>query len=311
MRTRKLGSSDLEVSVVGLGCNNFGRQIDEVETKAVVDAAIDSGITFFDTADVYGAEVGLSETFLGNAIKGRRDSVLLATKWGGIPPVDDGRPDARGTREFIRASLESSLRRLGTEYVDLYQYHRPDGITPIGETLSALEELVQEGKIRYAGSSNFDSALVEEADEVSRTRGIVRFVSAQNQYSLAVRDAEAMLLPTCERLGIGVLPFFPLTSGLLTGKYVRGEPYPEGTRLAAWSGRLQITDEQWDRAEAIFAFAAGRGLEPLEVAIGGLAAMPAIGSVIAGATSPEQVRMNAAAGDWVPSAGELEELKAL
>jgi aryl-alcohol dehydrogenase-like predicted oxidoreductase len=308
MRTRTLGSSDLTVSVVGLGCNNFGMRIDEAQTRAVVDAAIDAGITLFDTADVYGG--GQSETFLGTALQGRRDQVLVATKWGGGPPPEDDAAPRPGSRAAIRAALEASLGRLGTDYVDLYQYHRPDGVTPIEETLGALDELVAEGKVRYVGSSNFDARMVEDAEAAARDRGTVRFVAAQNEYSLASRDAEAELLPACERLGVGMLPFFPLASGLLTGKYARGEEPPEGTRLAAWKGVLEIPEEQWDRAERVLAFARERGLEPLRVAIGGLAAMPAVASVIAGATTPEQVRANAAAGDWEPSADERAALRA-
>jgi aryl-alcohol dehydrogenase-like predicted oxidoreductase len=305
MRYRTLGSSGPEVSVVGLGCNNFGSRVDEDGTRAVVDAALESGITLFDTADVYGNRGG-SEELLGKALKGRRDRFVLATKFGHA--LTDDAPPNRGSREYIRSAIEASLKRLRTDWVDLYQYHRPDGITPIEETLGALDELVREGKVRHIGSSNFDARQVVEADDLARERGWTRFTSAQNHYSLLEREAEQELLPTCERLGIGVLPYFPLASGLLTGKYRRGEPAPAGSRLVTRPERL--TAEVFDRVEALEAFAEERGRSLLEVAIGGLAAMPAISSVIAGATKPEQVRANASAGEWEPSDGELRALRA-
>ena len=300
MRTRRLGSSDLEVTVVGLGCNNFGGRIDEHGTKAVVDAALDAGITFFDTADTYGGGGG-SETFLGRILAGRRDQVVLATKFG--HDLGDGET-ARGSRTYIRKAIEASLRRLQTDRIDLYQYHRPDGVTPIEETLGALDELVKEGTVRAIGSSNFTASMVEEAHAVAEAGGLTPFVSEQSQYSWLRRDAERELLPACEGLGVGFIPYFPLASGLLTGKYRRGEPTPEGTRL---HGR-QIDDADYDRIERLEAFARERSASLLEVAIGGLAAMPGVTSVIAGATRPEQVRANAEAGNWVPSAEELAQL---
>ena len=304
MRTRTLGSSGPEVSVVGLGCNNFGSRVNEEGTRAVVDAALDAGITLLDTADVYGNRGG-SETALGKALKGRRDRVVLATKFGHA--MTDDAPPNRGSREYIRQAVDASLRRLRTNWIDLYQYHRPDGITPIEETLGALNELVGEGKVRFIGSSNLDGRQVVEADDVANDRGWARFVSAQNEYSFLERGAEEELLPTAERLGIGVLPYFPLASGLLTGKYRRGRPAPAGTRLALRPERL--TDEAFDRIETLESFAESRGISLLDVAIGGLAAQPAIASVIAGATKPEQVRANAAAGDWVPMDGDLRALR--
>jgi aryl-alcohol dehydrogenase-like predicted oxidoreductase len=304
VRTRTLGSSGPEVSVVGLGCNNFGSRVNEEGTRAVVDAALDAGITLLDTADVYGNRGG-SETALGKALRGRRDRVVLATKFGHA--MADDAPPNRGSREYVRQAIEASLQRLQTDWIDLYQYHRPDGITPIEETLGTLNELVDEGKVRYIGSSNLDGRKVVEADDVAKDRGWARFVSAQNEYSFLERGAEEELLPTAERLGIGVLPYFPLASGLLTGKYRRGQPAPAGTRLALRPERL--TDEAFDRIEALESFAESRGISLLEVAIGGLAAQPAIGSVIAGATKPEQVRANAAAGDWVPMDGDLQALR--
>jgi len=301
MRYRSLGVGGPEVSVVGLGCNNFGRRNDEPAARAVVDAALDVGVTLFDTADVYGD--GDSERFLGAALGTRRDDVVVATKFGGRMEGRGG-----GSAAHVRRAVEASLERLGTDRIDLYQYHSPDGVTPIEETLAALDELVRAGKVRYVGSSNFSPEQVDEADRIARERGWARFVSAQNEYSLLNREAEAELLPTCERLGIGVLPYFPLASGLLTGKYRRGEPPPEGTRLAGNPGRL--TDEAFDRVEALEHYASERGRTLLEVAIGVLAARPPVASVIAGATKPEQVRANAAAGEWEPASEDLAALSA-
>jgi aryl-alcohol dehydrogenase-like predicted oxidoreductase len=305
MRTRPLGDGGPEVSVVGLGCNNFGSRVDERGTRAVVDAALEVGVTLFDTADVYGNRGG-SEELLGKALKKRRDRVVLATKFGHA--MSDDAPPNRGSREYVRSAIEASLKRLRTDWVDLYQYHRPDGITPVAETLGALNELVEEGKVRHVGSSNFDGRMVVEADDLARDRGWARFVSAQNEYSLLKRGAEEELLPTCERLGIGVLPYFPLASGLLTGKYRRGRPAPAGSRLVTRPEHL--TDEAFDRIEELERYAEERGVTLLDVAIGGLVAMPAIASVIAGATRPEQVRANAAAGAWQPSEEDLRALTA-
>jgi aryl-alcohol dehydrogenase-like predicted oxidoreductase len=303
MRTRPLGDGGPEVSVVGLGTNNFGGRIDIAQTRAVIDAALDAGITLFDTADIYGGG-GKSEEFIGEVLEGRRDRVVLATKFGMDMP--DGPDAAQGSREYIRWACEHSLARLRTDVIDLYQYHRPDGVTPLEETLGALNELVEEGKVRFIGSSNVDAAQIEEGETIARANGLARFVSVQNQYSLVEREAEAEVLPTCERLGIGMLPYFPLASGLLTGKYARGAEASEG-RLAGRS----IPPAQFDRLEALERFAAERGVTVLDVAIGGLAAMPAVSSVIAGATRPEQVVANVKAGEWVPSADDLAVLKAL
>ena len=302
MRTRQLGGSELEVTVVGLGCNNFGGRIDEAASRAVIDAALDAGVTFFDTADVYGGGGG-SEEIIGRALAGRRDRVVLATKFG--HDLGDGET-ARGARPCIRRAVEASLRRLQTDWIDLYQYHRPDGVTPVEETLGALDELVREGTVRAIGSSNFSAALVDEARAVADNQGRSPFVSEQSEYSWLARDAEEDLLPACERLGIGFIPYFPLASGLLTGKYRRGEPPPEGTRL---HGR-EISDEQLDRVEQLEAWGREHGVSLLEVAIGGLAAQPGVVSVIAGATKPDQVRANARAGEWEPSPEELASLRA-
>jgi aryl-alcohol dehydrogenase-like predicted oxidoreductase len=305
MRTRQLGEGGPEVTVVGLGCNNFGGRIGLEETRAVVDAALDEGINFFDTADIYGNGGG-SEELLGQVLEGRRDRVLIATKFGG--DMGDG-TTARGSRTYVRKAIDASLRRLRMDYVDLYQYHRPDGITPYDETFGALSELVAEGKVRHVGHSNMQARDVEEVDEVARDRGLARPVSAQNQYSLLRREVEDELLPTCERLGIGVLPYFPLASGLLTGKYRRGEPRPEGTRL---SGRDDVfTDETFDRIEGLERFGDQRGATLLSVAIGGLLGQPAVASVIAGATRPEQVRSNVAAAQWEPTPEDVTALAAI
>ncbi|HWB65285.1 MAG TPA: aldo/keto reductase [Mycobacteriales bacterium] len=306
MRFRRLGDSGLVVSVVGLGCNNFGRRIGREQTQQVVDAAIDAGITLFDTSDTYGD----SEDFLGEALGSRRGDVIVATKFGmdmgGRLGADWG---ARGSRRYIRKAVESSLRRLGTDWIDLYQMHRPDPKTPIEETLAALQELVVEGEVRYVGCSNFAGWQIADADWIARSHGWSRFISAQNHYSLVERDVEAEVVPACQRFGLGLLPYFPLANGLLTGKYRRGEPPPEGTRLASRTDWLN--DERFDRVEALQKYAEQRGVSLLDVAIGGLAAQPAVGSVIAGATKPEQVRANVAAGGWEPSADDLEALNAL
>ena len=305
MRTRRLGKDGPEVSVVGLGTNNFGGRVDLAGTRAVVDAALDAGVTLVDTADVYGNKGG-SESFLGEALEGRRDGVVLATKFGhdmgyGIEP--------RGSREYVRRAVDASLDRLRTDRIDLYQYHRPDGVTPFAETFGALDELVREGKVRYVGHSNLSADQVEEVDRLARENGWARPVSAQNRYSLLHRDPEDDLLPVCERLGLGVLPYFPLASGLLTGKYKRGQARPEGTRL---TGRDDVFDDAtFDRLEALEAYAEERGVSLLDVAIGGLLAQPAVASVIAGATKPEQVRANAAAGEWQPSDDDVAALDAL
>jgi aryl-alcohol dehydrogenase-like predicted oxidoreductase len=307
VRFRPLGRSGLVVSVVGLGGNNFGGRSDMPQTRAVVEAALDAGITLFDTADTYGNRGG-SEEFLGRILERNRGDVVIATKFGMDMEGANG-PDwgARGSRRSVRRAVEASLRRLRTDWIDLYQYHRPDGITPLEETLAAVDELIGEGKVRYGGCSNFAAWQVVEAEWTARERGLERFVSAQNRYSLVRREVEAELTPVCERYGLGILPFFPLESGLLTGKYRRGQPAPEGTRLHGRDDAL--SDEAFDRVEALERYAEERGRTLLEVAIGGLAARPAVASVIAGATRPEQVRANAAAGEWVPSTEDLEALE--
>jgi aryl-alcohol dehydrogenase-like predicted oxidoreductase len=307
MTYRQLGDSGLTVSTVGLGCNQIGRRLDLAGTRAVVDAAIDAGMTLFDAADIYGSPPGTCEDLLGQALEGRRDGVVLATKFG-MPAGGMTLPahEARGSRRYIRASIEGSLRRLRTDHIDLYQMHQPDSLTPIEETLAALDEVVREGKVRYIGSSQFGGWQVIDADWTARANGGARFVSTQNLYSLLERGAETELLPAAARVGVGFIPFYPLARGLLTGKYQRGEPGPEGTRLAGDAEPLESAN--WSVIEALQKFAAARGITMLEVAIGGLAAQPGVSSIIVGATKPEQVVANAKAAAWEPAAVDLVEL---
>lgn len=315
METRTLGTSPLAVSVVGLGCNNLGRPgtltLDQAGTDAVVHAALDAGITFFDTADVYGAEYGLSETRLGAALAGRRDEAVIATKFGHVEidsPLTEFGP--RGGRAYIRAAIEGSLRRLNVETIDLYQQHTPDPSVPIAETLGALDELVREGKVRQIGSSNFDAAQLTEADAEATRLGSARFVSAQNHYNLLARDAEADVIPAAERLGLGFLPYFPLANGLFTGKFSRSE-MPADTRIARQRPHVH-ENAPWDAIEAFERFAAKQGIGILEATFGWFLSRPALASVIAGATKPEQVRANAAAGSgWRPTPAERAEIDAL
>ncbi|HEX8934613.1 MAG TPA: aldo/keto reductase [Pseudonocardiaceae bacterium] len=289
--------------MIGLGGNNFGGRIGLEQTRGVVDAAIDCGVTLIDTADIYGNRGG-SEKLLGQVLAGRREHVVLATKFG----MDMGEGTvARGSRKYIRRAVEGSLHRLQTDYIDLYQYHEPDGLTPLEETLATLNDLVTEGKVRYIGSSNFAGWQISDADWITTVQHRARFVSAQNHYNLLERDAEREVIPSCVNRGIGVLPYFPLANGLLTGKYRRGQAAPQGTRLAGRESAL--TDDVFDKLEALERFAEKHGRSLLDVAIAGLAAMPAVASVIAGATKPEQVRANAAAGEWELSPDELTELR--
>lgn len=291
-----LGRSGLRVSRVGLGCNNFGGRIDLDATRAVVDAALEVGVTFFDTAAVYG-NGGDSERFLGEILESRRDEVVIATKFGW------GQDRGDGTRETVRRSLDESLERLRTDHVDLYYLHKPDPTTPIAETLGALDELAREGTVRAIGCSNFSADQLSEADAVAREGGLTPFTVLQNHYSVIRRDDDEDVLPLCRELGVSYIPYFPLASGLLTGKYHRGEPAPEGTRLA---GR-EIEDERFERVEACTAFAEERGHSVHELAICALASTPGVGSIIAGATKPEQVRANAAAaGAWRLDRDELD-----
>lgn len=297
------------VSVVGLGCNNFGWRLDADQTRAVVDAALDCGVTLLDTADVYGNRGG-SETLLGQVLRGRREQVVLATKFGmdmqGVNGPDWG---ARGSRRYLRLAVEASLRRLQTDWIDLYQLHAPDPATPVAETVAAMQELVTEGKVRYLGHSNLAGWQIADFAWQAKFAGGAPFVSAQNHYSLLERAAEREVVPACTAHGLALLPYYPLASGLLTGKVTRAAGAPPGSRLA---GRTDyVTGDKLDRVEALTGWAVERGRSLLEVAIGGLAARPFIGSVIAGATSPEQIRANAAAGDWSPTSDELAELDRL
>ncbi|HIZ97585.1 MAG TPA: aldo/keto reductase [Candidatus Janibacter merdipullorum] len=304
MQLRRLGRSGLTVSVVGLGCNNLGRRGAATETQegadAVVHAALDAGITLFDTADTYGAEPGLSERMLGAALGRRRDEVVLATKFGmDLRGANGPDFDARGSRRYIMTAVEASLRRLGTDHIDLYQFHTPDPRTPIEETLDALDDLVRQGKVRYIGHSNRAGWQIAEAEFVARDRGGARFISSQSHYNLLDRRAELEVTPAAEAYGLGVLPYFPLASGLLTGKYSSGVA-PEGSRLTH-SRQHVLAEADLEQLRSFGAFARERGLTELEVAFSWLATRPSVSSVIAGATRPEQVRANAAAADWTPT----------
>jgi aryl-alcohol dehydrogenase-like predicted oxidoreductase len=307
MRYRPLGESGLVVSVAGLGCNNFGGRLDLDGTRAVVDAAIDAGITLFDTSDTYGGGGG-SERALGEILGRRRDQIVLATKFGhqsadmGYGPA----AGAKGGRAYIRRAVTESLRRLRTDYIDLYQLHTPDPVTPVEETIAALHELVAEGKVRYLGHSNFSSWQLADAAHLAAIGGHTPFISAQNHWSLLERAAEAEVVPAARHFGVGVLPYFPLANGLLTGKVRRGQPVPAGSRLASRAG--YVTEEKLAKVEALIAWAQEHGVTVLEAAIGVLAAQPGCSSVIAGAMTPEQVKANATASEWIPSAAELAEV---
>lgn len=308
---RQVGRSGLTASTVGLGCNNLGRSGTVTQTQegsnAVVHAALDAGITHFDVADNYGMTAGLSETILGKALGAQRENVVIASKFGmdtgGANGVDWGR---RGSRKYIRQAIEASLRRLNTDYLDLYYYHTPDGHTPMAETLSTLDDLVHEGKIRYFGHSNLAGWQIADAEHTARARGTERFIASQNHYNLLDRRAEQEVTPAAEAYGLGVMPYFPLANGLLTGKY-KGGAVPEGSRLSHTRQHM-VSDADQAQFAAFSAFAAARELTEVQVAFSWLAAQPAVASVIAGATKPEQVRENAAAVSWKPTAADLAEL---
>jgi aryl-alcohol dehydrogenase-like predicted oxidoreductase len=299
VETRRIGK--LEVSVIGLGCNNFGWKLDDGATRRVIDAAISAGINFLDTADIYGQTK--SEEFVGRAVQGKRASVIIATKFG--KPVDPARTGARP--EYVHQACNDSLRRLGTDYIDLYQLHEPDPTVPIADTLGALDELVKAGKVREIGCSNFSAAQISEADETSRRGHLARFVSVQNHYNMLKRDDEADVIPECERLGIAYLPYFPLESGLLTGKYRRGKDAPKGTRIAegGWLAS-KFTDDNLTTIEQLIAFAESRNHTLLELAMSWLLRFPVVASVIAGATAPDQVKANAAAVSWELTPDDIE-----
>jgi aryl-alcohol dehydrogenase-like predicted oxidoreductase len=303
---RSLGKSGIEVPIVGVGCNNFGGRTDQRRSARVILAALDAGVGFFDTADIYGG--GRSEEILGRTLGHRRDEAVIATKFGGSM---GSRDRSGGSRSWIVRAVEDSLRRLETDRIDLYQHHFFDAATPLEETLGALNDLVTAGKVRAIGSSNYDGAQIEEADVIATEHGWAHAVTAQNEYSLLKREpVESSVAPTCTRLGIGILPYFPLFSGVLTGKYRRGEALPAGTRLALEPDRARalMTDANLDIVDALAAFARDRGVELIDVAIGALAARPQVVSVIAGATTPEQVAANARAGLWTPNDADLEEI---
>src|ERR1700722_16075868 len=310
MRYLPLGRSGLLVSAVGLGCNNFGSRLDVAGTRAVVDAAIDAGITLFDTSDTYGNGGG-SETALGEVLGSRRSQVVLATKFGhqGVDMGYGPAAGAKGGRAYIRRAVTEALRRLRTDYIDLYQLHTPDPVTPIAETIAALDELVREGKVRYIGHSNLSGWQIADAAHTAEQMGAAPFVSAQNHWSLLERAAEQEVVPAAHHFGLGVLPYFPLANGLLTGKVRRGQGPPEGTRLASREG--YITEEKLDRVEELVSWAQAQGVSLLEVAIGGLAALPGCSSVIAGAMSAEQVKANAVAGEWIPDDAQLVGIDAI
>ena len=310
MDYRRLGHSGLWVSAVGIGCNNFGAKCDEAATRTVVHACLDAGITLFDTADMYGNRGG-SETLLGRILGHHRKDIVLASKFG--LPMGEG-PYLNGAgRHYIMRAVEDSLRRLRTDHLDLYQVHRPDPATPIEETLRALDDLVRDGKVRYVGCSNFAGWQLAEAEWAARAGGTVRFISAQNEYSLVDRRIEGDLVPAANAYGVGILPYFPLANGLLTGKYQRNHAMPDGARMTERPTRAEevLTDRNWTIAEKVADYAAARGHSLLEAAIGWLASQDHVPSVIAGATTAEQVAQNAAAADWRMTAEEIADINAL
>ena len=307
MKQRTLGKSGLQVSVVGLGCNNFGGRSDLDASRKVIDKAIDAGITLFDTADVYGGRGG-SEEILGKVLGDRRKKIVLATKFG--IAMDEAKTLMGSSRHYIMSAVEASLRRLKTDWIDLYQMHRPDPLTPIEETLRALDDLVRQGKVRYIGCSNVVAWQVVDALWTSRHLGLNAFVSCQDEYSMIIRDPDRDLIPAMQANGLGLLPFFPLASGFLTGKYKRNQPMPAGTRLATAKdyGTRYMTDANWDILDRLTAYATRNGRSMLEMAFSWLAAQPTVASVIAGATKPEQVEQNVKAADWALTPADLAEI---
>jgi len=307
MQMKTLGNSGIEVSSVGLGCMNFGMMCDQATTDSIVSAAIDAGVNFFDVADIYGGPHGNAETLLGKALGDRRKDIILATKFGAKRGGGGGAADGGGAAEFITQAVESSLKLLNTDYIDLYQHHFPDTGTPIDETLRALDNLVQQGKVRSIGCSNYSGTQLAEAAGFALGNGSTAYVTAQNRYSLLYRDIETDLVSVAQREGVGVLPYFPLESGLLTGKYKRGEKATADTRFGKWGGGgIFATDERYAIVENIAAYGDEIGRSVLDIAIGWLAAQPFVSSVIAGVTKPEQIRQNVAAAGWQPSPEQLE-----
>jgi aryl-alcohol dehydrogenase-like predicted oxidoreductase len=310
MKYRNLGRSGLRVSLIGLGCNNFGGRIGLDATRTVVDQAIDCGITLFDTADIYG-ERGGSETLLGEVLGSRRKDIVLASKFG--MEMDDTGAKVGGSRRWMMRAVEESLSRLKTDWLDLYQYHRPDPLTPIDETLRAFEDMIRQGKVRYIGCSNMPSWQLATAQWTAKDIGATPFVSAQDEYSLVVRDAERELIPTLQHYGLGLLPYFPLASGLLTGKYKRNAPMPEGARLTNTQrlANRYLTDGNWEKAEKLGDYAAAQGRTMVELAFSWLASQPVVSSVIAGATRPEQIAANVKAADWALTADDVAAIDAI
>ena len=310
MLTRNLGRTGLRVSLVGLGCNNFGGRIDLEAARKVVDKAIESGITLFDTADIYGARGG-SETALGELLGARRKDIVLATKFG--MDMDAEGIKKGGSRRYIVEAVEASLKRLKTDWIDLYQIHRPDPLTPIEETLRTLEDLIRQGKVRYIGCSNLPSWQVADAYWTARNHGIEGFASCQDEYSLLVRGAEKELIPAARHFGMGLLPYFPLANGMLTGKYKRNQPMPDGARMTREAQRANevLTETNWQKTEKLSAFCEKHGKTMVELAFSWLAAQPVVSSVIAGATRPEQIEANVKAASWTLNADELAEIDAI
>jgi aryl-alcohol dehydrogenase-like predicted oxidoreductase len=310
MDYRNLGNSGLQVSLAGLGCNNFGMRLDADGSAKVIAKALDLGITFFDTADVYGGR-GKSEQILGEGLRGHRGDVIIATKFAS--PMGEGPHWTGASRRYIFQAVEASLRRLGTDYIDLYQVHFPDVKTPTEETMRALDDVVRSGKVRYIGCSNFAGWQIADAQWIARTEHRTPFISAQNQYSLLDRRIEREVVPACRKFGLGMLPYFPLANGFLSGKYRRGEAMPEGTRLAGAGPRANtlLTDENFDTLDRLQAFAEARGKTVLDVAIGWLATQDVVGSVISGATKPEQLEQNVRAAEWRLTPDEMAEVEAM
>jgi aryl-alcohol dehydrogenase-like predicted oxidoreductase len=309
MEYKQLGRSGLQVSVVGLGCMNFGMMNDEGESAAIVNRALELGVNFFDVADVYGSQ-GTSEQYLGRALASRRKDVIVATKFAGPMSAEQTWMQG-GSRRWVMQAAEGSLRRLGTDYIDLYQMHRADTVTPIEETLRSLDDLIRQGKVRYIGNSNFGAWQVAEAEWTARSRGLNRFISAQNRYSVLTREVEKELVPAANAYGLGILPYFPLESGLLTGKYQRGKPMPEGTRLQKWARFATstfATDDKFAKVEKLKELCQRFDHGLLDLAVGWLASRPHVASVIAGVTSVRQIEQNVQAGLWKPSVEECAEI---
>ncbi|MEO8444555.1 MAG: aldo/keto reductase [Gammaproteobacteria bacterium] len=312
MKLRNLGSSDLLISPIGVGCMNFGSMCDQAATDGIVNAAFDLGVNFFDVADIYGGTMNRSEAMLGKALGARRPDAIVATKFGAKLGGGGGAAPGGGSAAYIAKAVEASLASLGTDYIDLYQHHFPDSGTPVEETLRALDALVRQGKVRYIGCSNGTGAMLQAASDTAARLGLTHFISAQNRYSLLTRDIEQDLVPVCLATGVGILPYFPLESGLLSGKYRKGQPLPEGSRFAKWRGGGTFASEaRYGIVEKLEEYGQNRGRSVLDLAIGWLAAQPAVASVIAGVTRAEQLAQNVAAGSWDPGTEELAAIRAI